>query len=319
VDISIFGICPERGSAMTAIKKARRYMPFYIMALPGLIYLLCNNYLPMAGIVIAFKHLNFQKGIFGSDWAGFDNFKFLFASNNAFRITRNTILYNLAFLVIGTTLAIALAILMSEVQGKIASRLYQSLILLPFLISWVIVNYLVNAFLAADSGLINNSIIKPMGKAPIMWYNSKQYWPFILVICSTWKSIGYSMIIYLSSIMSISQDYYEAATIDGASKFQQVKQITVPLIKPAMITLTILSIGRIFYSDFGLFYQVPRNSGPLYSVTQTIDVYVYNALMRNSDFGMSSAAGVYQSIVGFVLIISANALISKISKDNALF
>ncbi|MDR1531311.1 MAG: ABC transporter permease subunit [Clostridiales bacterium] len=299
--------------------KWKRFMPFYIMALPGVVYLFCNNYLPMAGIVIAFKHLDFRKGIFGSEWAGLDNFKFLFASKNAFEITRNTLLYNGLFLVLGTVLAITLAVLMNEVQGKAASRLYQCLILLPFLISWVIASYLVNAFIAADTGLINNGILKPLGQKPVSWYNSKQYWPAILTICNTWKSIGYGMIIYLSSIISISQDYYEAAIIDGASKFKQIRLITLPLIKPTVITMTILTVGRIFYSDFGLFYQVPKNSGTLYSVTRTIDVYVYNALMNNSDYGMSSAASIYQSLVGFVLIISTNALLRKLSKDNALF
>ena len=294
-------------------------LPFYIMALPGLVYMICNNYLPMAGIVIAFKNLNFSKGIFGSDWSGLDNFRFLFASKDAWIITRNTLLYNVVFIVLGTVISIALAIFINEIRSKMASRLYQSLILLPYLMSWVIVNYLVYALLAADTGMVNNSILKPLGIAPISWYNTKEYWPFILTICQIWKTVGYSMIIYLSSIVGISQDYYEAATIDGASKLTQVRTITLPLLKPTVITMFILSLGRIFYSDFGLFYQVTRNSGPLYSTTRTIDVYVYNALMNNSDFGMSSAASVYQSVVGFVLIVAANFIIRKASRESALF
>lgn len=297
----------------------KQYIPFYLMALPGILYLLCNNYMPMAGIVIAFKNLNFRKGIFGSDWCGFDNFKFLFASKDAWVITRNTLLYNAAFIILTTALAVAVAILLNEVRNKFASRLYQSLILLPYLMSWVIVNYLANALLAADTGLINNSILIPLGLEPISWYNTKEYWPFILIFVNLWKSVGYAMIIYLSSIVSISQDYYEAALIDGASKYKQIKCITLPLLKPTVITMFILQVGRIFYSDFGLFYQVTRNSGPLYSVTRTIDVYVYNALMQNSDFGMSSAASVYQSLVGFVLILFANWIVRKTSKENALF
>jgi putative aldouronate transport system permease protein len=297
----------------------RQYIPFYVMALPGVIYMICNNYLPMGGIIIAFKNLNFKKGIFGSDWAGFDNFKFLFASQDAWTITRNTLLYNSAFIVLGTVLSIAVAILINEVKNKTASKMYQSLILLPFLMSWVIVNYLVFALLSAETGLLNNSILSALGKPAVSWYNEKQYWPYILIISNMWKTIGYSMIIYLSSIVGISQDYYEAASIDGASKWRQTWAITIPLLKPTIITLFILSVGRIFYSDFGLFYQVPRNSGTLYSVTRTIDVYVYNALMRNSDFGMSSAASVYQSIVGFTLVLGANLLIRKLSRENALF
>ncbi|MDD2375377.1 MAG: ABC transporter permease subunit [Eubacteriales bacterium] len=297
----------------------RQYIPFYVMALPGVIYMICNNYLPMGGIIIAFKNMNFKKGIWGSDWAGFDNFKFLFASQDAWTITRNTLLYNSAFIVLGTVLSIAVAILINEVKNKTASKMYQSLILLPFLMSWVIVNYLVFALLSAETGLLNNSILNALGKPAVSWYNEKQYWPYILIISNMWKTIGYSMIIYLSSIVGISQDYYEAASIDGASKWRQTWAITIPLLKPTIITLFILSVGRIFYSDFGLFYQVPRNSGTLYSVTRTIDVYVYNALMRNSDFGMSSAASVYQSIVGFTLVLGANLLIRKLSRENALF
>lgn len=313
----------ELADRKSSIKKRKirwkNYIPFYLMALPGIIYMICNNYLPMAGIIIAFKHLNLRKGVLGSDWCGFDNFKFLFASQDAWIITRNTILYNAAFIVLGTVLSIALAVFINEIRNKRLSQIYQSLILLPFLMSWVIVSYLVYALLSGETGLINNSILKPMGLNPVSWYNTKEYWPFILFICNTWKTIGYSMIIYLSSITSISQDYYEAALIDGASKWKQITNITLPLLKPTVITLFILSIGRIFYSDFGLFYQIPRNSGTLYSVTRTIDVYVYNALMKNSDFGMSSAASVYQSMVGFVLVMLANAVVRKFSKENALF
>ena len=297
----------------------KHYLPYYLFALPGVIYMICNNYLPMFGIVIAFKKLNFRKGIFGSDWAGFENFKFLFASKDAWSITRNTLLYNIAFIVLTTVLAVVVAILINEIRSRVASKLYQSLILIPYLMSWVIVSYLGYAMLSGETGLINNMILKPLGLAPVSWYNTPKYWPFILVFVHLWKTVGYAMIIYYSSIVGISQDYYEAATLDGASKWQQIKSITLPLLKPTMITMLVLQVGRIFYSDFGLFYQVPMNSGTLYSVTRTIDVYVYNALMKSSDFGMSSAASVYQSIVGFVMIVAVNALIRKTSKENALF
>lgn len=299
--------------------KWKEYLPYYILAIPGIVYMICNNYMPMFGIVIAFKNLSFRKGILESDWCGFDNFKFLFASSDAWTITRNTILYNVVFIILTTALAVVIAILLNEITSKFASRLYQSLILLPYLMSWVICSYLVYAMLSGETGLINNSILKPLGIDPISWYNSPEYWPFILTFVQLWKSLGYAMIIYFSSIVGISQDYFEAATLDGASKWQQIKNITLPLLKPTVITMFVLQIGRIFYSDFGLFYQIPMNSGTLYSVTRTIDVYVYNALMRNSDYGMSSAASVYQSIVGFVFIVAANALIRKTSKENALF
>lgn len=296
----------------------RRILPLYALALPGVVYLICNNYIPMFGIVIAFKKLNVMKGIFGSDWVGFDNFQFLFQSSTIVNIIRNTVLYNVVFIILGTAISIGAAILLNEVKNKFAARLYQSLILLPFLISWVVVSYLAYTFLSTDTGLLNN-FLESLGLQPINWYQEKAYWPYILTISNLWKGVGYSMIIYLSSIVGISQDYYEAARLDGASKWKQIKNITIPLLKPTIITMFILLIGRIFASDFGLFYQLPRNSGALYSVTQTIDVYVYNALMKNSDFGMSSAASVFQSIVGFVLVITANNMVKRYSKENALF
>ena len=228
-------------------------------------------------------------------------------------------IYNATFIILGTVIAVSVAILLNEIKNKLAKRLYQSIILLPFLISWVVVSYLVFAMLSAETGMINSAILKPLGFEPVNWYSSKQYWPFILVISNIWKITGYAMVIYLSSIVGISQDYYEAATIDGASKWKQISKITLPLLKPTIITLFVLQIGRIFNSDFGLFYQIPRNSGALYETTQTIDVYVYNALMRLSDYGMSSAASVFQSIVGFTLVVVANLAIRRYNAENALF
>ncbi len=297
----------------------KQVLPIYLLALPGIIYMICNNYFPMFGIVIAFKKLNFGKGIFASDWCGLQNFEFLFQSSTAFNIIRNTILYNVVFILLGNIVAIACAVFLNEVRNKVASRLYQSLILLPYLMSWVVVSYLGYAFLSADTGMINNSILKMFGLDPVNWYNTPKYWPFILTFVNLWKGTGYSMIIYFSSIVGISSDYYEAARIDGATKWQQIKNITLPLLKPTMITLLILSVGRIFNSDFGLFYQMTRNTGTLYDVTQTIDVYVYNALMKRSDYGMSSAASVFQSVVGFAMVMITNAVVRKKSSENALF
>lgn len=300
-------------------RKFKNYLPFYIMAIPGLVYLFCNNYMPMFGIILAFKKLNIRKGILGSDWAGLSNFEFLFKTKSTLGIIRNTILYNLAFLIIGTALAVALAILLNEIKRKNLSKLYQSLILIPYLMSWVIASYLFYAFLASDMGIINNSVLSAFGIDSINWYMEKKYWPFILTFAYMWKNIGYMMIIYYASIVGISADYYEAASLDGATKWQQIKLITLPLIKGTVITMVILNLGRIVTSDFGLFYQIPKNSGALYSVTQTLDVYVYNALMQNSDFSMSSAASVFQSIVGFIFVLVTNAIVSKYSRENALF
>lgn len=295
-----------------------RCLPFYVMALPGLAYLICNNFMPLYGMLLAFKKLDVRKGIFGSDWVGLQNFEFLFSSNTAFKIIRNTIGYNLVFLIVGTCIAVALAILLNEVRLKGFKKFYQSMLLIPYLISWVLASYLAYAFLAQDVGLIN-SILNFFGLPDVAWYTSKQYWPVILFIVYIWKNVGYMLIIYYSSIVSISADYFEAATIDGATKWQQIRFITLPLIKSTVVTMTILMLGRIANSDFGLFYQIPRNSGALYDTTQTIDVYVYNALMNNNDFGMSAAAAVFQSVVGFIFIMAANGVVRKISKKDALF
>lgn len=288
------------------------------MALPGIAYLICNNFMPLYGMLLAFKKLDVRKGIFGSDWVGLQNFEFLFSSNTAFKIIRNTIGYNLVFLIVGTCIAVALAILLNEIRLKGFQKFYQSMLLIPYLISLVLASYLAYAFLAQDVGLING-VLNFFGLPDVAWYTSKQYWPVILFVVYIWKNVGYMLIIYYSSIVSISADYFEAATIDGATKWQQIRFITLPLIKSTVVTMTILMLGRIANSDFGLFYQIPRNSGALYDTTQTIDVYVYNALMNNNDFGMSAAAAVFQSVVGFIFIMAANGVVRKISKRDALF
>lgn len=295
-------------------KNLIRFLPIYLMAAPGLIYLIINNYMPMFGVLIAFKKLDFRKGIFGSPWAGLDNFSFLFKSSTASVIIRNTVLYNLAFIVLGLIFAVGAAVFLNEIRNKHASKIYQTLIMLPYLVSWVIVSYLANAYLATDTGLFNS-----VSGMQINYYSETKYWPFILTFVNLWKGTGYSMIVYYASIVGISQDYFEAAKIDGATRWQQIKSITLPLLKPTIITMFILSIGHIFASDFGLFYQVPRNQGILYPVTQTIDVYVYNALMNNSDYAMSSAASVFQSLAGFVLVVIANAIVRKSNKESVLF
>lgn len=301
------------------LKKMKLYLPIYVMIIPGLLYLLINNYLPMLGLVIAFKDIDYAQGILGSPWAGLKNFQFLFSTSDAFIITRNTILYNAVFIVLTLIGSVAVAIMLNEIKNKFMSRLYQSIILLPFLISMVIVGYLVFAFLGFEQGYVNNSLLPMLGIEPVSWYMEPKYWPYILTFVNLWKSIGFTCIIYLASIISIDPEYYEAATLDGANKWQQIWRVTLPLIMPTIIIMTLLSIGRIFYSDFGLFYQVPMNSGMLYSTTNVIDTYVFRSLLQRGDIGMSSAAGFYQSVVGFLLVLLANWTVRKISKENALF
>ena len=297
----------------------KRWLPLYLMMAPGLIYIFINNYIPMFGTIIAFKHINYKKGILGSDWVGLKNFKFLFATNDAWVIIRNTLLYNLAFIVINTVVGIILAIFICDVVSKKLKKLYQSAVLLPYLMSIVIISYIVFAFLSTENGMVNNSLLIPFGKNPISWYAEPKYWPFILTLVNVWKGVGYGCLIYISAINGIPKDYYEAANLDGAGKWKQIRCITLPSLVPSVITLTLLSIGRIFYSDFGLFYQVPQNQGALFSVTNTIDTYVYRGLLELGDMSMASAAGLYQSVIGFILILSANWAIRKIDPESAMF
>lgn len=306
---------------IAAKKKKRQFkdLPLLLIALPGIAYLIINNYIPMLGIFLAFKDYSFMKGIFKSDWCGFDNFKFLFQTSDAWTMTRNTILYNVGFIVIGTVLAIFVAIMICELGERRRVKIFQAALLLPNMLSWVVIGYIVYAFLNADTGFVNHSILKAMGMDPVSWYTYTGAWPVILIAVFLWKNLGYQSIIYTASISGIDKSIYEAAAIDGATKLKQVFYVTLPMLKPTVITLTLMAIGRIFYSDFGLFYQVPQNSGALYGVTQTIDTYVYRGLMELNDVGMSAAAGLYQSLVGFILVLGANAIVRKKDAENALF
>ena len=311
-------VVPEK-KTKTKMKKFKRYLPLFVMMLPGLIYLIINNYMPMAGLVIAFKDINYAVGIFASDWIGFKNFEYLFSTRDAYVITRNTILYNGGFIILNTVIALAVAIMLNEIKNKFFKSFYQSIILLPFLISMVIVSYLGLSFLSVDVGFFNKTLLPMLGLEEIAWYFEAKYWPYILTIINVWKGVGFLCVIFLAAIVGISHEYYEAAQLDGASKLQQIWNITIPSIMPVIVMMTLLAIGRIFYSDFGLFYQVPMNSGAIYETTNVIDTYVYRGLMQLGDIGMSAAAGLYQSIVGFVLVIFSNWLVRLRNKDNALF
>lgn len=297
----------------------KKYIPFYMMMLPAIIYLLINNYLPLAGIVLAFEEYSVKGGIFGSKFIGLENFTYLFQTKDAWIITRNTLFYNLAFIIVGTIFSIFIAIVMSEVRGRRAKKIYQTVTLYPYLISIVVTAYIANSFLSTETGFINQTFLEPLGLEPVSWYSEPKYWPVILVIVYIWKNFGYHTILYLATLLGIDRGYYEAAALDGASRWQQIRHITLPFLKPTIITLTLLSVGRIFYSDFGLFYQVPMNAGALIDITNTIDTYVYRGLMQLGDIGMSAAAGLYQSIVGFVLVLGANFVVKKVSAEDALF
>jgi len=291
-----------------------------LMALPGLLLLLVFAYLPMFGVIVAFKDFKAAKGIFDSDWIGFKNFEFLFGTEDAWRITFNTLSLNALFIVTSTLGAIAFALLLNEVRErtKKLTNFYQSALLLPHFISYVIVGYFVFAFLNTDTGLVNKTLAG-FGVDEISWYSSPQYWPAILTSVNLWKNVGFNSIIYLSGILAINPEYFEAARIDGATKWKQITRITIPLIMPLIIITTLLSIGRIFYADFGLFFQVTRDNGLLYPTTDVLDTYVYRALRVNGDVGMSAAAGLYQAVVGFILVVGANWVVRRIDGDKALF
>lgn len=314
---------PRTLAPVTRAKKKRaglwKYRALIVLALPGIVLMFINNYLPMFGIFLAFKDLNYTDGIWGSRWNGLDNFKFLFASNDAWLIIRNTLLYNVSFLVLNTALAVLLAILLNEVKNKIASKFFQSTVIIPNFISMVIVGYVVYGFLNPELGFANKFILEPLGREPINWYAEAQHWPWILTVVNAWKNVGYSAVVYLAAIVGIDSEYYEAAVIDGAGRWKQMTKITIPLISPVIIIMTLLAIGRIFNADFGLFYQATMASGMLKETTDVIDTYVYNALMVTGDTGLASSAGLLQSVVGFVLVLSVNLIVRRFSRENALF
>lgn len=312
----------NKNNNKSVLKKLKENKEFLFLTLPGTIWFLIFAYLPMFGIIIAFKNWKISGGfiesLIKSEWVGFDNFKFLFNSSDAWLITRNTVLYNIVFIILGIVLPVTLAILLKELLNKRLSKFYQSSMFLPYFLSWVVVSYCLFAFLSPEKGYING-IITSLGGDKVSWYTESKYWSFILIFMSQWKGVGYGTVIYLASICGIDKSYYEAAMIDGASKWQQIKYITIPSLKPVLIIMFITAVGGMFRADFGLFYQLPKNSGALYSVTNVIDTYVYRGLTNLGNIGMSSAAALYQSFVGLVLILVTNGIVRKVDNENAFF
>jgi len=292
---------------------------FYLMMLPALLVLLLNNYIPMFGIIIAFKNINYADGILASPWSGFENFKYLFMTSDAWIITRNTLLYNTGFIILNLIFPLAFALMLNEIKNRFLAKLHQTIMFLPYFLSMVVISYLVFAFLSDSNGFFNKSLLPMLGLEKVNWYFTKEVWPYILPFVNTWKSMGYYTVIYMAAIIGIDEEYYEAATIDGASKLKQMFSITIPLIMPIITIMTLLQVGRIFNADFGLFFQVPRESGVLFPVTNVIDTYVYRTFLTVGDIGLSSAAGLLQSVVGFALVFLSNWVVRRINKDNALF
>ncbi|WP_334072813.1 MULTISPECIES: sugar ABC transporter permease [Paenibacillus] len=304
-------------------KKVVRNRTLLLLVFPGTLWFLIFAYLPMFGSVLAFKDFRISRdgffaSVFHSEWVGFKNFEYLFTTSDAYVITRNTILYNVAFIFLGLVISVGFAILLSELLNKRLAKIYQTGMFLPHFLSWVIISYFAFTFLSVDKGTLNQLLVH-FGGERVSWYAEPRFWPFILVFVGIWKGVGYNSVIYLAAITGIDKSYYEAAVIDGATKWKQIRYITVPLLKPLMIILTILAIGGIFRSDFGLFYQLPKDAGALYPVTNVIDTFVYRSLINMGDIGMSTAAGLYQSLVGLILILTANAIVRKIEKEHAIF
>lgn len=299
-------------------RKAKRNLILWLMISPTLLYFLIFAYLPMSGAVLAFKNYNYVDGVFKSPWSGFKNFRFLFSNGKILRVAWNTIAYNAVFIVINQSLQIITAIFLTEIGSKWYKKTTQSLVFLPYFISWVIVGGFIYNLFNYEYGTVN-TLLKNIGAQPIDMYSNVKAWKYVLVASNAWKWVGYGSVIYLAAITGIDREIYEAASIEGAGKFRQIFSITIPLITPQIVTLLLLDIGRIFKGDFEMFYQVTGNNPLLYESTDVIDTYVVRSLLELNDFGMSSAAGLMQSVINLVIIVAVNALVKKYDNDYALF
>lgn len=288
------------------------------MIMPAVLYFFIMCYVPMSGIVLAFKKFTYTGGIFGSPWSGFDNFKFFFLSGQAFNVTKNTILYNIAFMVINNILQIFTAIILAELAGKYFKRFTQSVMFLPYFISWVVVGAFVYNLFNYEFGAVN-TFLKSVGLEPLDVYSNPGAWKYILVAFNSWKWVGYGTVLYLAAIINIDAELFEAADIDGANIFQKIRKITLPSIKPTVIILILISVGNIMKGDFQMFYQIVGNNGLVLEATDVIDTFVVRSLLQTQEFGMTAAAGLYQSVFSFLIIVTVNFVIRKIDNEYALF
>ena len=310
-------------------KKRRRFtwddLELTLLSLPTIAWLIAFCYVPMFGIIFAFKNYKYKPGkgflyslFVSSKWVGLKNFEFLFRSPDIATIFRNTLGYNIVFLLIGITLPVALAIMITMLHSRRVAKVCQTAVFLPHFLSWVVISYFVYAFLSTDKGLAN-ALITSMGGEAILWYQEPKYWPYLLTFINTWKTFGYSMVVYMATITGIDQSLYESAVIDGASTWQQTWGITIPLLRPVISIMFIMNVGSIFSTDFGLFFQVTRDSNSLINVTQTLDVYVHKALIQSNNYNYSSAVALLQSVFGCILLIISNIVVKKIDPESGLF
>ncbi|HBA48725.1 MAG TPA: sugar ABC transporter permease [Lachnospiraceae bacterium] len=290
----------------------------WLMILPAAVVVILMCYIPMAGIVLAFKEFNYHGGIFGSPWVGFRNFEYFFQSGKAWTTTRNTILYNIAFLCVNTLLQITCAVMLSELAGKYFKRITQSVMFLPYFISWVVVGAFIYNMFNYEFGAVN-SFLRSVGMEPLDVYSNKAAWPVILIVVSAFKNVGYGTVMYLASIVNIDGEMFEAADLDGAAMWQKIRYITLPCIRPTVVILFLMAIGTIMKGDFQMFWQVTGNNPMVLDVTDVIDTYVTRSLLNLQEFGMTSAAGLYQSGLSFVLVLIANYAVKKVDPDYALF
>ena len=297
-----------------------RNAPAYAMCIPSLLYFLLFSYIPMAGIVLVFKDYNVVDGIFGSPWTDpwYNNFRFFFSSSRVLKVTCNTLILNLFFLVTSLVCQMGLAILLNELRISSIKKLSQSIVFLPYFMSWVVVGGIVYSFFSNEYGVVN-STLRSLGMEPVKWYQSPQYWRTILITAHIWKWTGYGSVIYMAAIMGIDPTLYESATIDGANRFKQAWLITVPLLKPTAVILVLMSIGRIFFGDFGMVYGIARDNGIILENIEVIDTYVYRSMRVTGDFSLSTAIGMYQSFMGLVLLTLANWVAKKINDGTGLF
>lgn len=298
--------------------KIRKSFQLILLGLPGLIWFFIFCYIPMVGSVIAFKDYRPKAGIFGSEWTGLDNFRFLFGSNNAGRLLFNTIFYNFLSIFVVAAVSILIALLMDLVGKRIFLKTYQTLLFLPRFISWVVVGYMGMILFHYEYGVMNQ-IVKALGGEQISWYLEPKYWRVIIPVFNVWKTMGYTSLIYYGTILGIDTQIFESAEIDGAGTFRKIWYITLPLLKSTVIVMSLMSVGSIMRADFGLFYYVPNNSGALYEVTDVMDTYIYRALRGAGDMSSSAAASFFQSVVGLIMVVGCNAIVKKIDSDSSLF
>ncbi len=302
--------------------KIKRHLQLYSLAAVPVFLIILFHYIPLAGIVLAFKRYRYDLGIIGSPWVGLRNYELFFKSGDFARLTRNTIGLNAIFICLIIICSVALAVVLYRINSRKATKVYQTVLITPHFVSWVIASYIVYAFLNPEYGILNN-VLESIGMAPISWYAAPKAWPIILAVCYVWKHIGLDCVIYYAALMGMDSSLIEAAAVDGANRWQQTRHVIIPQLTTLIVIQTILKIGGIFRADFGMFYQLTRNVGELYSTTDVIDTYIFRTVTgensANTNLSAGTAVGLFQSLVGFCLVLFTNWASKKFDEDYGLF